>query len=66
MEPLLALALLVCPIAMGAMMWMMARGMMGGKDDGSDDGVEELRAEQARLSAEIERLERERALEPRR
>ena len=47
---------------MGLMMWFMGKGMMGGKkDEGADEAsVAELREEQQRLSAEVERLERER------
>jgi hypothetical protein len=63
---LIALAALACPIGMGLMMWFMAKGMggMGGekKDAQSPEQPEEtslaeLKAEQARLGAEIERLE---------
>jgi TolA-binding protein len=38
MELLYVLALLACPVGMGAMMWFMSKGMMGGnkqKDDAS-------------------------------
>jgi len=62
MEPLVLLAVLACPIGMGLMMFFMAKGMMGGKkEDDSSADVEQLRAEQQRLSSEVERLERERA-----
>jgi hypothetical protein len=58
----IALAALACPIGMGVMMWLMAKGMMGGKKDEEASGeVERLRFEQERLAAEVERLERERA-----
>jgi hypothetical protein len=54
------LAVLACPVGMGAMMWFMAKGMRG-KDAKTRDhdtaSVEELRAEHRRLGAEIERLE---------
>lgn len=54
------LALLACPIGMGLMMFMMGRGMMGGKKDESDTAsVEELKAEHQRLTDQVERLERE-------
>ena len=57
----LALAILACPIGMGVMMWVMARGLGGKKDDAASPGeVERLRSEQERLSAEVKRLERER------
>lgn len=50
--------LLACPLMMVAMMLMMGKGMsMGRKSDGPVRSVDELRAEQQRLAAEIERLE---------
>jgi len=53
------LALLACPIGMGLMMFFMGKGMMGGKKEELPDNasVEQLREEQQRLSAEVERLE---------
>lgn len=54
------LALLACPIGMGLMMFFMGKGMMGGKKEEPDKAsVEDLRAEQQRLAAEVKRLERE-------
>jgi hypothetical protein len=58
---LLALALLACPVGMGLMMWFMGKGMRGDDRRGEPERVgliEELRDEHARLSADIERLER--------
>ena len=63
-------AILACPIGMGAMMWFMAKGMKGqsgqaqaknSSDAQSAASIDQLRREQARLSAEVERLERERS-----
>jgi outer membrane murein-binding lipoprotein Lpp len=58
---LTALLLLTCPISMGAMMWFMGRGMMGGakKDSTSSDAgsLTDLKAEQSRLAAKIQALE---------
>ena len=54
------LFLLACPISMVLMMVVMGMGMMGGKKKESDSSaVEELKADHERLSAEVERLERE-------
>lgn len=60
MEGLLViLALAACPLGMGLMMWFMSKGMRGRQHDEkrSDTSLEDLRREQGRLSAEIERLE---------
>ena len=57
------LALLACPLGMGAMMWFMMRGMkqpLSGSDQG--DEVTALRAEQIRLEADVERLRAEDAV----
>lgn len=56
---LLGLAVLACPVGMGLMMWMMGKGMIGGKQKEQAE-VEEMRVEQKRLAGEVQRLERER------
>ena len=63
MELLLVLALLACPVGMGLMMWWMSRNMNHGQDDqaakpAAPDDVEQLRDEHARLTAQIDQLER--------
>ncbi len=61
---LVALALLACPVGMGLMMWFMRRGMKRGERSrtptGDGSSLAELRSEQARMAAEIERLEADR------
>lgn len=55
---LVPLAVLACPIGMGAMMWFMAKGMRGEKkDEGRSASIEELRGEQERIAAQLDRLE---------
>jgi len=59
---LLGAAVLACPVGMGAMMWFMAKGMRKDKPAAEQpDAATDLRAEHARLGAEIERLERGRS-----
>ena len=62
MELLYVLALLACPVGMGAMMWFMSKGMMGAnkKDDAPSaqgGSLQDLRDEQHRLSVDTARLE---------
>ena len=57
---LVALAILACPVGMGLMMWFMAKGMRGGKNE-EPVALEELRDEHRRLGEEIDRLESSRA-----
>lgn len=55
---LYTLLLLACPVGMGAMMWFMSRGSKA-KPSAQDNDlrtVDELRAEQIRISSEIDRL----------
>ncbi|MGI8597145.1 MAG: hypothetical protein ACR2LY_07660 [Thermoleophilaceae bacterium] len=58
MEALYALALLACPVGMGVMMWWMSRGNTAKQpvQDKDPRTVEELRAEQVRISSEIDQL----------
>jgi len=59
------LAALACPIGMGLMMWMMARGKK--REEGREPepsqpaSVEVLREKHRRLAEQIDRLEREQA-----
>jgi len=55
-EAVLALAVLACPVGMGLMMWLMARGMRGDRNQ-SNPSVMELRSEHERLGQQIEELE---------
>ena len=54
---LLGVAALACPVGMGLMMWFMARGMKGTRDDSAPASLESLREEHQRLGDEISRLE---------
>jgi hypothetical protein len=56
-ESLYALALLACPVVMGAMMWMMMRG---NKQQPGDGEAPAKQAELARLQAQIDQLQAER------
>ena len=53
-----SLALLACPVGMGAMMWFMMRGMKQQPAKGPEHpgNLTELRAEHQRLEAEVNRL----------
>lgn len=58
MESLLyGLAVLACPVGMGVMMWMMARGNRGQRGAGSPGGQDQV----AQLRDEIDQLKAERA-----
>lgn len=48
---------LACPVGMGLMMWFMSRGMGDRKRDAQPGSIDDLRAEQARLAAQIDQLE---------
>lgn len=54
----IAAAALACPVGMGAMMWFMAKGMRKEKPAAEQPAdAADLRAEHARLGAELDRLE---------
>jgi hypothetical protein len=57
---LLGLAIVVCPVGMGLMMWFMAKGMRSGGRQRAEEptSLEELHEEHRRLGDEIERRER--------
>ncbi len=57
-----ALALLACPVGMGLMMWFMSKAMKPGRSERTAEpstSVEDLRREQSRIAAEIDRLDPE-------
>jgi hypothetical protein len=58
---LLGLAVLACPVGMGLMMWLMAKGMKSRSEPDAEapTSLDELQPEHLRLGAEIERLERD-------
>lgn len=65
MELLLVFALLACPVGMGLMMWWMGRNMKNGQNENDQaeqpaapQNPEQLRDEHARLTAQIDQLER--------
>ncbi len=57
---LLTLAVLACPVAMGVMMLFMGKGSRARNakpEGGEQPSVDDLRTEQRRIAAEIDRLE---------
>lgn len=56
---MVGLVALACPLGMGLMMWLMAKGTRRGAeaDSQAHGSLQELRAEHGRLGAEIERLQ---------
>lgn len=61
------LALLACPVGMGAMMWMMMRGGHQSNEPSGPSRTDDQRAELARLRAELDQLqaaERDRESKP--
>lgn len=50
------LALLACPVGMGLMMLFMGRGLLGQRSSDGEPSLSEMRTEQQRLAADIERL----------
>ena len=51
------LAFLACPAGMGLMMWFMMRGNKKSEGDKPTPSLAELRTEQRRIDAEIDRLD---------
>jgi hypothetical protein len=56
---LLPLVYLACPVGMGAMMFVMMRGSRGksGQRESEARSLADIKADHARLAAEVERLE---------
>lgn len=54
---LVALVLLACPVGMGAMMWFMGKNNKKDDTPAAPSSVEDLRAEQQRIAAEIDQVE---------
>jgi hypothetical protein len=50
-----ALALLACPVGMGLMMLFMGRGMRDRQASPDEPSLDDLRAEQRRIAAELKR-----------
>jgi len=50
-----ALALLACPVGMGLMMLFMGRGMRDHQASPDEPSLDDLRAEQRRIAAELKR-----------
>jgi len=64
---LLPLVYLACPVGMGAMMFVMMRGSRGSAKTPAKPArvsLADLKSEQARLAAEVDRLESRAAREP--
>jgi hypothetical protein len=54
---LTVVALVACPVGMGLMMWFMSKGMRSGRSESGGASIDELRAEQRRIRAQLDRLE---------
>lgn len=54
---LVAAVLLACPVGMGAMMWFMGKNSKKDDAPAARASVEDLRAEQQRIAAEIDQIE---------